>query len=104
VGTVVDDVVEAVGTVAGAVVGLVPGRRAPPVVEVVIWPRRYFPSSVPPQPATRKNPAATSPAAGIIFRSSNRLPPGTPTARKRRSLPSTTGHVGGRTALGSVRS
>ena len=96
----VDDVVEAVG----AVVGLVPGARAPPVVEVVIWPRRYFPSSVPPQPATTSNAAATSPAAGFIFRSSNRLPPGTPTARKRRSLPTTTERVGGRPRLGSVRS
>jgi hypothetical protein len=33
------------------VAGPVPGARLPAVVEVVIWPRRYFPSSVPPQPA-----------------------------------------------------
>jgi hypothetical protein len=43
-----------VGTVVVlvAVVGPVPGARFPPVVEVVICPRRYLPSRVPPQPAT----------------------------------------------------
>jgi len=96
VGTVVDDVVEAVG----AVVGLVPGTRAPPVVEVVIWPRRYFPSSVPPQPAARSNPAASSAVAGIILRSSNRLPPGNPNGAETAQLTDHDRACGGPSPLG----
>ena len=70
----VDVVVEAVGEL----VGPVPGTRPPGVVVVVIWPRRYLPSSVPPHPAARRNPAATSAVARMNFRSSNRLTPGNP--------------------------
>lgn len=77
---------------------------APPrfVVVVVSWPRRYFPSRVPPQPAANSIPAVTRTVAGVTFRSSNRLPPGTPTVAGRRSLPMISDRVDGHRHLGSV--
>src|SRR5688500_18222466 len=54
--------VGAVVVVVGAV-WLVPGGRVPPVVEVVICPRRYLPSRVPPQPATSSPQTAVTAVA-----------------------------------------
>jgi hypothetical protein len=56
---------------AGApVAGGVAGERAGAVVVVVICPRRYFPSSVPPHPAAVTSPAAATAETRILPRSS----------------------------------
>ena len=67
--------------VVASVGGVVAGERAPPVVDVVICPRRYLPSSVPPQPAATTIPAATRPMTPFSFRRSNRAPYGAETAQ-----------------------
>jgi hypothetical protein len=72
--------------VVTTVAGVVPVDRDPPVVVVVISPRRYLPSSVPPQAEARSSPAAITAVAGFTLRRVNRRPPETPTVRKRRSL------------------
>ena len=58
--------------------GVVPGGPAPPVAPVVVVvssPRRYLPSSVPPQAEARSSPAAITAVAGITLRRVNLVPP-----------------------------
>jgi hypothetical protein len=77
-----------VGTVVELVVVVAPpvaGARLPPVVVVVSSPRRYLPSSVPPQPATRIAPVAIRAVAAVTLRLANRRSPAL--GAKRRSLP-----------------
>lgn len=59
--------VGAVVVLVGAV-GAVPGAGLVPVVEVVICPRRYLPSSVPPQPATNSPQTAITVARFALDR------------------------------------
>jgi hypothetical protein len=70
------------------VVAVVPGGRGV-VVVLVSSPRRYFPSSVPPQPGATSSTAATTAVTGIIVRSANQSPPEVLwcSVRKRASLP-----------------
>ena len=81
--------------VVGPVVAVVPGDLVV-VVVVVSSPRRYFPSSVPPQPEVPNSTAAVTAVTGIIVRSANPCPP-TCSVRKRASLP---GGRGGAAARG----
>jgi hypothetical protein len=65
-----------VGTVAPVVtvVGLVAGVWVRAVVEVVICPRRYLPSRVPPQPATNSPQTAITAVARFALGSANPSP------------------------------
>src|SRR5688500_16381193 len=65
--------VGAVAAVVG-VVWLVPAGWVPRVVEVVSCPRRYLPSSVPPQPAANSTPTAVTAAARFALDSVNPSP------------------------------
>jgi hypothetical protein len=75
-----------VAVVAGGAVPLAAGARGPLVVVVVSSPRRYLPSSVPPQPATRMAQADTRAAARFALCIANPRPPG-PLGTERCSLP-----------------
>ena len=61
--------------VVGAVAGVVAVDRGPRVVVVVSSPRRYLPSSVPPQAGATRNPAMIKAETDVTLRSVNRRPP-----------------------------
>ena len=85
--------------VAGGAVPVVAGARGPLVVVVVSSPRRYLPSSVPPQPARRMAQADTRAAAGFALSIANPRPR-TPHDTERRSLPTRGSVFCGRRGLG----
>src|SRR5207237_8256373 len=82
---VVDDAAGVPGTGAwGLVAGGEAGRG--PVVVLVSPPRRYLPSSVPPQAGATSSTALTRAVAGITVRSANPRSPRARPVRKRSSL------------------